>query len=42
MRLETGTEYRFGDGSWSVNGDTTVYNGNQSFYVSEAGDYTIE
>ncbi len=41
-RLETGTEYRFGDGSWSVNGDTTVYNGNQSFYVSEAGDYTIE
>ncbi len=41
-RLESGTEYRFGDGSWSVNGDTTVYNGNQSFYVSEAGDYTIE
>lgn len=42
MRLDSGTEYRFGDGSWSVNGDTTVYNGNQSFYVSEAGDYTIE
>ena len=39
--LQSGMQYRLEEGSWTVNGDTTVYAGGNYFYVSEDGDYTF-
>lgn len=41
IALQAGTQYRLEEGSWTVNGDTTVYAGGNYFYVSEDGDYTF-
>ena len=34
VRLEAGTSYSLGSGTWTVNGDATSYSGNTTFYVS--------
>lgn len=39
--LSVGTAYRFGDGEYRIEGDPTVYAGNQLFYVTESGTYTV-
>ena len=41
VTLETGHQYRFGDGSWKVDGDSTVFNGEQAFYVRKTRKYRI-
>lgn len=37
--LYAGTAYRLGSGNWKVGGDSTVYRGGVTFYVSSDGDY---
>ena len=39
--LETGKAYTLGDGTWTVNGDTTKYAGGITFYVTTTGNYTF-
>lgn len=39
--LETGKAYTLGDGTWTVNGDTTKYTGGITFYVTTTGNYTF-
>ena len=39
--LETGVCYRFGEGTFTLSGDPTVYQGGQEFYVSATGTYTV-
>ena len=39
--LTTGTGYKLDDGSWVVDGDTTGYSGQQTFYVRESRKYRI-
>lgn len=39
--LESGKEYRLGDGTYAVNGDATVYQGGSTFYIKESGTYTF-
>ncbi len=34
VRLEAGTSYSLGSGTWTVDGDATSYSGNTTFYVS--------
>ena len=33
--------YKLDTGTWTVNDDTTVYNGGMPVYVNEDGDYTF-
>ncbi|MBD5484330.1 MAG: hypothetical protein HDR18_02205 [Lachnospiraceae bacterium] len=37
--LKAGTAYRLGDGNWTLKGDSTVYRGGSTFYVSGDGNY---
>ena len=39
--LEKGVCYRFGEGTFTLSGDPTVYRGGQEFYVSATGTYTV-
>lgn len=39
--LESGKEYRLGDGSYAVKDDATIYQGGSTFYVKESGTYTF-
>ena len=39
--LEQGVCYRFGEGTFTLSGDPTVYQGGQEFYVSATGTYTV-
>lgn len=39
--LTAGMRYRFGEGSFLIDGDSTVYYGGSAFYVRENGNYTI-
>ena len=39
--LEKGVCYRFGEGTFTLSGDPTVYQGGQEFYVSASGTYTV-
>lgn len=39
--LETDKAYTLGDGTWTVNGDTTKYTGGITFYVTTTGNYTF-
>ena len=39
--LTAGMRYRFGEGSFLIDGDSTVYYGGSAFYVRESGNYTI-
>lgn len=41
LYLEGNEKYTFDDGTWSVDGDSTKYNGGNVFYVVNEGDYTI-
>ncbi len=41
VKLEAGKGYTLGDGSWTVNGDSTTYAGGASFYVGGEGQYTF-
>ena len=41
VSLMTEYEYSLGEGIWQVEGDTTSYNGNNSFYVGVEGEYTF-
>ncbi len=41
VKLQAGTTYTLGTGTWTVNGDTTSYNGNSTFYVRGDGSYTF-
>lgn len=42
VSLVAGKPYRLESGNWKVNGDTTVYSGNNSFFVSTSGNYTFQ
>lgn len=42
FNLNNGTKYELGKGSWTVTGDNTVYSGEQSFYVTESGNYGFQ
>ena len=39
--LYDGVKYRFESGNWTVEGDDTVYFGDNSFYVPAENDYTL-
>ena len=39
--LEKGVCYRFGEGTFTLSNDPTVYQGGQEFYVSATGTYTV-
>ena len=39
--LTAGMRYRFGEGTYQIDGDSTVYYGGSAFYVREGGNYTI-
>lgn len=39
VNLISGYQYKLGAGEWTVEGDTTSYNGNIAFYVKEEGEY---
>ncbi|MGN0342775.1 MAG: YDG domain-containing protein [Roseburia sp.] len=41
-QLSKGEPYKLGSGSWKVKGDSTVYNGNVTFYVSSDGEYEFQ
>lgn len=41
-KLTKGESYKLGSGSWKVKGDSTVYNGNISFYVPSDGEYEFQ
>lgn len=40
--LKAGTAYRFGSGSWTLEGDSVVYSGGITFYVTKDGDYKFK
>ncbi len=42
VNLFKGTPYNFGDGTWTVAGDTTSYAGGVIFYVASDGPYTFQ
>ncbi len=42
FNLNNETKYELGKGSWTVTGDNTVYSGEQSFYVTESGNYGFQ
>lgn len=42
IQLSKGEPYKLGSGSWKVKGDSTVYNGNVTFYVSSDGEYEFQ
>lgn len=37
--LKEGTSYKLAEGRWQVSGDSTVYQGDSTFYVKKDGDY---
>ena len=39
--LKPGVAYQLATGNWKVGGDSTVYQGGRSFYVSSSGDYSF-
>jgi len=39
VKLATNKAYTLGEGNWQVEGDSTSYTGNTSFYVSKDGNY---
>ncbi len=39
--LTAGMRYRFGEGTYLLDGDSTTYYGGSAFYVRETGNYTI-
>ncbi len=41
VKLSPGKGYKLSGGSWTVSGDSTVYNGDRLFYVNSAGDYVF-
>lgn len=41
VSLMTGVAYQFDEGSWQVEGDSTVYAGGVNFYVPEEAEYII-
>ncbi|MCM1087421.1 MAG: hypothetical protein NC419_04645 [Muribaculaceae bacterium] len=41
FHLLPGTAYTFGSGKWKVTGDSTVYEGGRTFYVSQDDMYTL-
>ncbi len=41
VSLMTDYEYSLGEGTWQVEGDTTSYSGNTTFYVGAEGEYTF-
>ena len=41
LYLEGNEKYTLPDGTWSVDGDSTNYNGGVIFYVINEGDYTL-
>lgn len=41
VSLSRNQRYTFGSGTWQVNGDSTSYNGDASFYVRNAGEYVF-
>lgn len=40
--LKTGTAYRLGSGSWTLEGDSVTYSGGITFYVNKDGDYSFK
>ena len=40
--LKSGVPYKFGSGKWKVAGDTTVYEGGNTFYASEEGTFEFQ
>lgn len=42
VKLSKGTPYSFGNGTWTVSGDTTTYAGGVTFYVANDGQYTFQ
>lgn len=40
--LKIGVPYKFGSGKWKVAGDTTVYEGGNTFYASEDGTFDFQ
>lgn len=40
--LKLGVPYKFGSGKWKVAGDTTVYEGGNTFYASEGGTFDFQ
>lgn len=40
--LRAGKAYQLGGGRWTVGGDSTVYRGGSTFYVSADGDYSFQ
>ena len=41
LPLDNSESYKLGDGTWTVDGDPTVYSGGRSVYVKDSGDYTF-
>lgn len=41
LPLDSKEAYKLDDGSWTVSGDGTVYNGGVSVYVNESGEYVF-
>ena len=41
VTLSSGVEYNVEDGSWTIEGDSTVYSGNIKFYINSDGDYVF-
>lgn len=39
VHLNAGEPYEFGSGTWKVSGDSTSYEGGNTFYVPQSGDY---
>lgn len=39
--LKEGVSYRLAEGRWSIVDDSSVYVGNNDFYINKAGDYTF-
>lgn len=40
--LKAGAAYRLGSGSWTLEGDSSVYSGGITFYVNKDGDYSFK
>ena len=40
-RLDSEMEYTLGAGKWTIEGDSTVYNGGFTFYIDKSGDYEL-
>jgi len=41
-QLRQGRIYKLGKGQWTVNGDSTVYQGDRTFYVKKSGTYNFK